>query len=111
MDSTSLPAATLTGHEQRIAEGYVAVLDYMSRLALAVDHGDWFYLANKAGVLEQAAHQLSKAALAGHRATPVPRAAAVRRVVADRSARAGCRAGAVLHPLERHAGSAEAGER
>lgn len=111
MDSTSLPAATLTGHERHIAEAYVVVLDYESRLALAIEHGDWFYLADKAGELEHAAHQLGKAALAGHRAVPTPRAAAVRTVVAKRSARAGYRAGALLHPLKRHAESAEAGER
>jgi hypothetical protein len=111
MDSTSLPAATLTGHERRIAEAYVVVLDYESRLALAVEHGDWFYLADKAGELEQAAHQLAKAALAGHRATPIPRAAAVRAVVANRCACAGYRAGALLHPLRQGATCPEAGER
>ena len=111
MDCPSLPAPTLTGHERRIAEAYIVVLDYESRLALGVEHGDWFYLADKANELERAARQLAQAAFAGHRAATTPRAAAVRRVVADRCARAGYRAGALLHQPERRARSAEAGER
>ena len=33
----------------RLVEQYVSVLDYISRCAQAIDHGDWFYLHDKAG--------------------------------------------------------------
>jgi hypothetical protein len=93
-------AVILTIPERRIAEAYVPVLDYVSRCALAIDRGDWFYLYDKAAELEHAAQRLSTAAHAGHKATAEPRGAAVRAFVADRSWRAGFRAGELLHPVE-----------
>jgi hypothetical protein len=39
----------LTTTEVRLVEQYVSVLDYLSRCAQAIDHGDWFYLHDKAG--------------------------------------------------------------
>lgn len=79
----------------------------MSRLALAVEDGDWFYLADKADEMESRLQQLRDAAGAGHQATPQPRGAAVRAWVADRSSRAGFRAGELLHPVEALAGDGE----
>ncbi len=90
----------LTNPERRIAEPYASVLDYVSRLALAVDGGDWFYLAGKAAELENNARDLREAAHDGHQATTPPRQAAVRAWVAERSWRAGFRAGELLHPVE-----------
>jgi hypothetical protein len=96
-------AIHLTTTERRIAEAYAGVLDYVSRLALAVEHGDWFYLADKAAELERHASNLHQAAQDGHTATTPPRQAVVRAWVAQRSSRAGFRAGELLHPVERHA--------
>jgi hypothetical protein len=100
-------AVKLTSPELRIAEAYAYVLDYVSRLALAVDNGDWFYLADKAAEMEYRLQQLRDAAIDGHKATPEPRGAAVRAWVADRSRRAGFRAGELLHPVEALAGEGE----
>jgi hypothetical protein len=47
MDCPSLPAATLTGHERRIAEAYVVVLDYESRLPLGVEDGALLHLRER----------------------------------------------------------------
>ncbi len=96
-------AVSLTSTERRIAEAYAGVLDYVSRLALAVEHGDWFYLADKAAELERNASDLREAAHDGHTATTPPRQAAVRAWVAERSLRAGFRAGELLHPVKSHA--------
>ena len=52
----------LTPAEVRLAEQYVRVLDFVSRCAQAVDHGDWFYLYDKAGQLEDAAGRLARIA-------------------------------------------------
>jgi hypothetical protein len=41
----------LTTPETRLVEQYVSVLDYVSRCAQAIDHGDWFYLHDKADAL------------------------------------------------------------
>ena len=46
--------------EVRLAEQYVSVLDFVSRCAQAIDGGDWFYLHDKAGQLEDAASRLAK---------------------------------------------------
>ena len=96
-------AVSLTSTERRIAEAYAGVLDYVSRLALAVEHGDWFYLVDKAAELERNASDLREAAHDGHTATTPPRHAAMRAWVAERSLRAGFRAGELLHPVESHA--------
>jgi hypothetical protein len=93
-------ATKLTSPELRIAEAYTSVLDYVSRLALAVDKDDWFYLGDKAAEMEYRLQQLRDAAFDGHNATPEPRGAAVRAWVADRCRRAGFRAGELLHPVE-----------
>src|SRR5512132_3785969 len=94
----------LSDAEVRLAEQYVSVLDYVSRCAQAIDGGDWFYLHDKAGQLEDAAGRLAKltgetwqAISAGK---PRPRTEALRAVVAwfgrhYRTAR-------LLHPAEPH---------
>jgi hypothetical protein len=55
-------AQVLTSIETRLAEQYVSVLDFVSRCALAVDEGNWHYLWDKAGQLEDAAGRLRAAA-------------------------------------------------
>jgi hypothetical protein len=52
----------MTPAELRLVEQYVWVLDYVSRCALGVDRGDWFYLYDKAGELATAAKRLSQLA-------------------------------------------------
>jgi hypothetical protein len=52
----------MTPTELRLAEEYVWVLDFVSRCALGVDRGDWFYLADKASSLATAAQRLSQVA-------------------------------------------------
>jgi hypothetical protein len=74
----------LTSNELRLVEQYVWVLDFVSRCALGVDRGDWFYLYDKAGELATAAQRLSQlaheayqASTQGHRPRPQVVAAAV----------------------------------
>src|SRR5919106_798222 len=50
----------LSDAEVRLAEQYVSVLDFVSRCAQAIHAGDWFYLYDKAGQLEDAAGRLAK---------------------------------------------------
>jgi hypothetical protein len=88
----------LTTTETRLVEQYVSVLDYVSRCAQAIDHGDWFYLYDKAGSLAVQAERLSEIAREGYDAPRRPRLPAVRAAVAwfgrhYRTAR-------LLHPLE-----------
>jgi hypothetical protein len=52
----------LTTTETRLVEQYVSVLDYVSRCAQAIDHGDWFYLYDKAGTLAEEAARLAELA-------------------------------------------------
>jgi hypothetical protein len=52
----------LTPNELRLVEEYVWVLDFLSRCALGLDRGDWFYLYDKAGELQRAAGQLAEVA-------------------------------------------------
>jgi hypothetical protein len=92
----------LTNTEVRLAEQYVSVLDFVSRCAQAIDHGDWFYLYDKAGELEDAAGRLARIAAetwdeisAGK---PQPRTQAVRTAVAHDGRQ--YRAARLLHPLE-----------
>src|SRR5262245_46329527 len=92
----------LTNTEVRLAEQYVRVLDFVSRCAQAIDHGDWFYLYDKAGELQGAAGQLARVAgqtwqqiSAGK---PRPRTEAMRAAVAQLGRP--YRAGRLLHPLE-----------
>jgi hypothetical protein len=90
----------LTTTELRLVEAYVWVLDLMSRRALGVDTGDWFYLAARAGELERRAGQLAE--VAGEIAQAVrdgrrrPRVQVVRAAVAEHGRH--YRAGRLLHP-------------
>ena len=92
----------LTNTEVRLAEQYVSVLDFVSRCAQAIDHGDWFYLADKASELEEVAGGLARVAgetwdeiSAGK---PRPRPEAMRMAVAHYGRH--YRAARLLHPLE-----------
>jgi hypothetical protein len=92
----------LTDAEIRLAEQYVSVLDFVSRCAQAIDHGDWFYLHDKASELEHVTGRLAKVAGetwheidAGKRR---PRKDAVRAAVAHYGRH--YRAARLLHPLE-----------
>jgi hypothetical protein len=92
----------LTPAEVRLAEQYVRVLDFVSRCALAIDRGDWFYLYDQAGQLEDAAKGLQ--AVAGETwqqisaGKPKPRKQAMRAAVAWFGRH--YRAGRLLHPTE-----------
>ena len=72
----------LTTTEARLVEQYVSVLDYVSRCAQAIDHGDWFYLHDKAGSLAEQAQRLSEIAREAYDAPRRPRKEAVRAAVA-----------------------------
>ena len=95
-------ADRLTPTELRLAEQYVSVLDFISRCALAIDRGDWFYLSDKASQLEDAAKGLQ--AVAGETwqqisaGKPPPRRQATRAAVAWFGRH--YRAGRLLHPAE-----------
>jgi hypothetical protein len=74
----------MTPLELRVVEEYVWVLDFVSRCALGVDRGDWFYLADKSGELATAAqrlrevaHEVYQAATQGHGPQPEVIGAAV----------------------------------
>jgi hypothetical protein len=93
-------ADRLTPTELRLAEQYVRVLDFISRCALAIDRGDWFYLYDKASQLEDAAKGLQ--AVAGETwqqisaGEPPPRKQAMRAAVAWFGRH--YRAGRLVHP-------------
>jgi hypothetical protein len=72
----------LTPIEVRLVEQYVSVLDYLSRCAQAIDHGDWFYLYDKAGTLAEKAERLAELAREAYDAPRRPRKQAVRAAVA-----------------------------
>jgi hypothetical protein len=72
----------LTPIEVRLVEQYVGVLDYLSRCAQAIDHGDWFYLYDKAGTLAEKAERLAELAREAYDAPRRPRKQAVRAAVA-----------------------------
>jgi hypothetical protein len=72
----------LTTTETRLVEQYVSVLDYVSRCAQAIDHGDWFYLHDKAGHLADQAQRLSAIARQAYNTPRRPRKEAVRAAVA-----------------------------
>jgi hypothetical protein len=93
---------TPTDAEIRLAEQYVRVLDLTSRCAQAIDHGDWFYLADKATQLNDATGGLARVAgqtweqiSAGQ---PRPRTEVVRAEVAHHGRH--YRAGRLLHPTQ-----------
>jgi hypothetical protein len=89
----------LTSNELRLVEEYVWVLDFISRCALGIDRGDWFYLYDKAGELATAAGRLSQLASEAYQTSTLgqgPRPAAVRAAVAWQGRH--YRAGRLLHP-------------
>ena len=86
----------LTTSEVRLVEQYVSVLDYVSRCAQAVDHGDWFYLYDKAGTLAEEAARLAELAREAYDAPGRPRKQMVRMAVAWFGRH--YRAGRLLHP-------------
>jgi hypothetical protein len=90
----------LTPSELRLVECYVRVLDYLSRCAQAVDHGDWYYLADKANALAVHAERLATVSTEVQQAVRQgrrrPRAAAVQAAVAHHGRH--FRAGRLLHP-------------
>jgi hypothetical protein len=89
----------VTPAELRLVEEYVWVLDFVSRCALGIDRGDWFYLYDKAGELATAAGRLSQLASEAYQASTLgqgPRPAAVRAAVAWQGRH--YRAGRLLHP-------------
>jgi hypothetical protein len=86
----------LTTTEARLVEQYVSVLDYVSRCAQAIDHGDWFYLHDKAGHLADQAQRLSVIARQAYDAPRRPRKEAVRAAVAWSGRH--YRAARLLHP-------------
>jgi hypothetical protein len=89
----------MTPTELRLVEQYVWTLDYVSRCALGVDRGDWFYLYDKTGELATAAHRLSQVAHEVYRAYTQgygPRPEAVRAAVAWQGRH--YRAVRLLHP-------------
>jgi hypothetical protein len=92
----------LTPTEVRLAEQYVRVLDFVSRCALAIDRGDWFYLYDKASQLEDAAGRLARVAGEAWQQVsagkPPPRQQAMRAAVAWLGRH--YRAGRLLHPAE-----------
>src|SRR5512133_1418305 len=92
----------LTPTEVRLVEQYVSVLDYLSRCAQAIDHGDWFYLYDKADTLAEKAGRLAKLAPRGLRRARRPRTAAVGAAVAWQGRH--YRAGRLLHPLDPQGG-------
>ena len=88
----------LTTTEERLAEQYVSVLDYVSRCALGIDRGDWFYLYDKAGTLAEEAVRLAAIAHEAYDAPRRPRKQAVRTAVAWFGRH--YRAARLLHPLD-----------
>jgi hypothetical protein len=92
----------LTTTETRLAEQYVSVLDYISRCAQAIEHGDWYYLADKTGSLAFQAERLAKVTgeieQAGRQGRRWPRAAVVRVAVAHHGRH--YPAARLLHPIQ-----------
>jgi hypothetical protein len=91
-----------TDAEIRLVEQYVRVLDFVSRCAQAIEGGDWFYLADKAAQLEDAASGLARVTGETWQAVsaggPRPHADIVRAQVAYHGRH--YRAGRLLHPTE-----------
>jgi hypothetical protein len=92
---------TPTDAEICLVEGYVRVLDFVSRCAQAIDHGDWFYLYSKTAQLQNAADGLTR--VAGQTweeidaGRPWPRPEVVRAEVAHHGRH--YQAGRLLHPI------------
>ena len=92
----------LTTAEMRLVEQYVSVLDYVSRCAQAIDHGDWFYLYDKADTLAEKDGRLAELAREAYDAPRRPRTAAVGAAVAWQGRH--YRAGRLLHSLDPQGG-------
>jgi hypothetical protein len=96
------PAIDPTDAEIRLAEQYVRVLDFVSRCAQAIDSGNWHYLADKAGQLDDAAAGLTRVAGQTRQQVdagqPRPRSEVVRAEVAYHGRR--YRAGRLLHSID-----------
>jgi hypothetical protein len=94
--------ATPTDAEIRLVEQYVRVLDFVSRCAQAIDHGDWFYLHSKTAQLQDAADGLARVAGETWEAIdacePRPRTEVVAAEVAWHGRH--YRAGRLLHPID-----------
>jgi hypothetical protein len=92
----------LTTSEARLVEQYVSALDYLSRCAQAIEHGDWYYLADKAASLAFQAERLagitSEVEQTGRRSGRWPRPEAIRAAVAHHGRH--YRAARLLHPLD-----------
>jgi hypothetical protein len=91
----------LTPAELRLVEEYVWTLDFVSRCALGIERGDWFYLSDKAAELATAAQRLRQLAHEAYQASTQgqsPRPAAVRAAVAWQGRH--YRAGQLLHPAK-----------
>jgi len=89
----------MTPTELRLVEEYVWTLDFVSRCAMGVDRGDWFYLFDKAGELATAAQRLSQIAHQAYQASTQghgPRPEVVGAAVAHHGRH--YRAGRLLHP-------------
>jgi len=91
-----------TDAEIRLVEQYVRVLDFVSRCAQAIEGGDWFYLADKAAQLQDAASGLGRVAgetweqVSAGQPRPCPEV--FRAAVAHHGRH--YRAGRLLHPTE-----------
>jgi hypothetical protein len=88
----------LTPAEARLVEQYVSVLNDVSRCALGIDRGDWFYLYDKASAPADEAERLAAIAHEAYQAPRRPRTAAVRAAVAWFGRH--YRAARLLHPSE-----------
>jgi hypothetical protein len=90
----------MTPAELRLVEQYVWTLDFVSRCALGIDRGDWFYLHDKAGELATAAHRLRELADEAYQASTQghgPRPEVMAAAVAWQGRH--YRAGRLLHPI------------
>ena len=92
----------LTTAEVRLVEQYVAVLDYLSRCAQAVEGDDWFYLYNKSAELAVRAERLAQVTAEFSRSIErqrrLPRRGAIAAAVAWQGRH--YRAARLLHPLD-----------
>jgi hypothetical protein len=91
----------LSAAEARLVEQYVAVLDYVSRCAQAVEGDDWFYLYNKSAELAVRAERLAEGVAEFSRSIErqrrLPRRGAIAAAVASQGRH--YRAGRLLHPV------------
>lgn len=74
----------LSPEESRLASDYVYFLDLVSRTALALEHGEWSHLAEKAEDLSRATDALAVSATRADASTPSTRAGSVLAAVTAR---------------------------